>query len=162
MKITHLLLALGLACAPLAPAGELPNTGDLALKVGKHAVRAEVADTPATREHGLMQRTRLCADCGMLFVFPTAAHYGFWMKNTPLPIAVAFIGADGRIINIAEMRPYTLDIHYAQGDALYALEMNGGWFAAHGVNPGDTVENVRQEAADKGGPSSLPLPSAKK
>ena len=154
--MTGLVLLLGLACAPSAHAGELP------LKIGKHAISAEVADTPAAREHGLMQRTRLCANCGMLFVFPRAARYGFWMKNTPLPIALAFIGGDGRVINIVEMRPYSVDVHYAQADALYALEMNSGWFAAHGVNPGDPVEGLRPGTAPKGGEPKQPLPNATK
>lgn len=112
------------------------------LKIGTHAISAEVADTPAAREHGLMQRKALCADCGMLFVFPSASRYGFWMKDTPLPLSIAFIARDGRIINIAEMLPYTLDAHYPQADVLFALEMNGGWFAAHGINPGDKVSGL--------------------
>jgi uncharacterized protein len=156
-KRTALLsLLLCLAVAPLA-------RGDgLALKIGTHAISAEVADTPAAREHGLMQRTRLCADCGMLFVFPTAARYGFWMKDTPLPLAVAFIGPDGRIINIVEMQPNTLDIHYAQGDSTYALEMNSSWFGAHGANPGDRVVGLPQGAAPKSGNSTPAPPKAQK
>jgi uncharacterized membrane protein (UPF0127 family) len=156
MKIARPLLLLVLACSPLA------HAGDLVLAIGKHAISAEVADTPAAREHGLMQRTRLCADCGMIFVFPTAARYGFWMKNTPLPIAIAFIGGDGRIVNIVEMQPYSLDIHYAQADSQYALEMNSGWFAAHGVNTGDTVEGLRPGIAPKSGEPNRPLPNTQK
>jgi len=150
MKILRLLLLLGLAWVAPAQSGDQAHRGDLALKIGNHAISAEVADTTESRERGLMQRTSLCTDCGMLFVFPIAARYGFWMKNTPLPISIAFIGSDGRVINIANMRPYSLDIHYAQGVALYALEMNRGWFAAHGVRPGDTVEGLQQDPAKKG------------
>lgn len=112
------------------------------LQVGGHGVRAELATTQEAREHGLMQRKRLCADCGMLFVFPAEGRYRFWMKDTPLPLAIAFVARDGRILNIEEMRPNTPDVHPAAGDALYALEMNSGWFAAHGVRPGDKVQGI--------------------
>ncbi len=152
MKIAALSLLL-LFCAPLAHGAEI------ALKIGNHAIRAEVADTPETREHGLMQRQTLCPDCGMLFIFPVAARQAFWMKNTPHPLALAFIGSDGHILNIVEMQPYSLDIHVSQAEALYALEMNRGWFAAHGIKPGDQVV---LEGAPKDGESSQPLPHAQK
>ncbi len=117
------------------------SAGDVMLRVGSHPVRAEIADTPEAREHGLMQRKALCQDCGMLFVFPVAFPYQFWMKDTPLPLDIAFISADGRILNIAAMQPYTTDHHGAWGDALYALEMNQGWFARHGIKPGDKLDS---------------------
>lgn len=144
MKILRLILALCLAFAPLAQAD------GLTLKIGKAAVQAEVAATPEAREQGLMHREHLCTDCGMLFVFPVAGRYGFWMKNTPLPLAIAFISRDGRIINIAEMQPDTVDVHYAEGNAQYALEMNGGWFAAHGVKPGDGVKGIPRKVPPMG------------
>ena len=111
----------------------------LTLKIGKQAIHAEIANTPQSREHGLMQRGHLCANCGMLFVFERADRYKFWMKNTPLPLSIAFIAADGSILNIAEMRPNTVDVHGAQGDALYALEMNRNWFTRNGIRPDDKV-----------------------
>ncbi len=116
--------------------------GDVALRIGRQAIQAEVADTLEAQQRGLMHRRQLCPDCGMLFVFAAPARYGFWMKNTPLPLAIAFIGADGRIINIAEMQPDTLDVHYPEREAGYALEMNRSWFAAHGVRAGDRVEGL--------------------
>lgn len=137
LNIACLLLLPLLALDPLAQAGEL------ALKIGGHEIRAEVADTPEAREHGLTLRKTLCADCGMLFVFPSAARYGFWMKDTSLPLSIAFIASDGRIINIDEMQPYSLEIHLARADALYALEMNRGWFSARGIKPGDRVANLK-------------------
>ncbi len=156
LEAGSILLILGLASAPLAQGGEL------ALKIGSHAIHAEIADTPPAREHGLMQRKTLCGDCGMLFVFPAAARQAFWMKNTPLPLAIAFIGSDGRIINIEEMQPYSLDIHYSQADAQYALEMNRRWFAAHGINPGDKMISLRQDGARVDSVSIQPLPQAQK
>jgi uncharacterized protein len=143
MKKIGRTLLLCLAFMPLAQAD------NLILKIGQQSIAAEIADTPEARERGLMQREHLCANCGMLFVFPVAQHHGFWMKNTPLPLSIAFIARDGRIINIAEMRPDTLDAHYAAGDALYALEMNRNWFAARGIKPGDLVNGLRRAASAK-------------
>ena len=78
---------------------------DIALMIGDHSIHAEIADTPETRTNGLMQRKYLCTDCGMLFVFAEAGRYGFWMKDTPLPLSIAFISDNGSILNIAEMQP---------------------------------------------------------
>lgn len=120
---------------------------DIALMVGNHRIHAEIANTPQSRERGLMQRNHLCADCGMLFVFEKADRHNFWMKDTPLPLSIAFIAANGAIINIAEMLPETTDVHSANGDALYALEMNSGWFARNGVKPGNRVRGIKHVSA---------------
>ena len=117
---------------------------NISLQIGKHNIHAEIANTPQSRERGLMQRGRLCANCGMLFIFEKADRYSFWMKNTPLPLSIAFIAVDGAILNIEEMQPNTLDTHDAQGDALYALEMNSGWFTRNGIKRGITVEGLKQ------------------
>ena len=114
----------------------------MTLHIGQLRIHAEIARTPQSRELGLMQRDHLCPDCGMLFVFPQAGRLSFWMKNTPLPLSIAFIAADGAIINIEEMQPNTTDTHSAQGDALYALEMNKSWFAKNGVKPGHRVSGL--------------------
>jgi uncharacterized membrane protein (UPF0127 family) len=133
-RLLCLVLSFCLACAlPPAWADTVP------LKIRGQTARAEIANTPQSRERGLMQREHLCANCGMLFVFEKAERHAFWMKNTPLPLSIAFISADGRVLNTAEMQPYTTDTHHAQGDALYALEMNRNWFARHGIRPGDKV-----------------------
>ncbi len=145
MKIVNCLLLGILACVPQAQAD------GLALKIGAHTVTAEIAATPEARELGLMQRKSLCADCGMLFVFPDAKRYAFWMKNTPLPLSIAFIARDGRIVNIDEMQPYSLDPHYAQDKVPYALEMNSGWFAAHGIKPGARVAGMQGRSTRTGG-----------
>ena len=139
MKLTRTILLLCLAfMLPSAWAEKIT------LKIGKQTVHAEIADTPQSREHGLMQRDHLCANCGMLFVFERTGRYRFWMKDTPLPLSIAFIAADGSIINIAEMRPYTTASHGAEGEALYALEMNRNWFARNGIRPDDKVQGLRQ------------------
>ncbi len=116
----------------------------ITLHIGQHHVYAEVARTPQSQERGLMQRGHLCADCGMLFIFKKADRVSFWMKDTPLPLSIAFIAADGTILNIADMQPNTTDTHSAQGDAIYALEMNRGWFAQHGIQPGNKIRQLEQ------------------
>ena len=132
------IYALTLLCLTLPPAWAETMT----LHIGQHRIQAEIARTPQSHERGLMQREQLCKDCGMLFVFPKAGRLSFWMKNTPLPLSIAFIAADGAIINIEEMQPNTTDTHSAQGDALYALEMNKSWFAKNGVKPGHRVSGL--------------------
>lgn len=118
--------------------------GDITLHIGSHSIRATVANTPHSRERGLMQNNNLCGNCGMLFIFPQAGKYSFWMKDTPLPLSIAFIAADGSILNIAEMQANTRHEHSAQGNALYALEMNKGWFTRHGIKPQEQVQGVHQ------------------
>ena len=120
---------------------------DIALMVGNHRIHAELANTPQSRERGLMQRGHLCADCGMLFVFEKADKYNFWMKDTPLPLSIAFIAVNGAVINIEEMHANTTDLHSAKGDALYALEMSGGWFARNGIKPGHRVRGMKNVSA---------------
>lgn len=130
---TALLLCLALTQSPTWAAETI------ILHLGQHRVRAEIANTPQIREHGLMQRTHLCPNCGMLFVFTKPDRYHFWMKNTPLPLSIAFIAANGAILNMDEMQPNSTAIHSAQGQALYALEMNSGWFSGMGIKQGDVI-----------------------
>jgi uncharacterized membrane protein (UPF0127 family) len=132
-----LLRTLLLFICGLAPA--LAQERTVILSINDTTIHAEIAVTQAEREHGLMGRSDLCADCGMLFVFDTPARYAFWMKNTPTPLSIAFIDAGGRIINLDEMEAETETPHYAQGDALYALEMQAGWFTKHEVKTGDQI-----------------------
>lgn len=113
------------------------------LKINKAILSAEIADTAQSRTQGLMYRSQLCADCGMLFVFEEADRLEFWMKDTPLPLSIAFIATDGRILNIEDMQPKTTGLHSARGEALYALEMERGWFAQHGIVPGGMVQGLQ-------------------
>jgi uncharacterized membrane protein (UPF0127 family) len=105
-------------------------------------VQAEIADRPATRARGLMYREFLADNHGMLFVFDSPSRQCLWIKNTPLPLSVAFIKADGRIANIAQMQPQTETIHCASEDVLYALEMTQGWFWSRAIKPGDEVHGL--------------------
>ena len=137
-----LALPAGALAAPAAPA-EIPETLPSAtLHVAGHPVAAEVAATRQRRETGLMNRRSLAPDHGMLFVFRHDQDVCMWMKNTYLPLSVAFIDAQGRIRNLADMQPLTLDTHCATGAVRYALEMPLGWFAAHRVQPGARVQGL--------------------
>jgi uncharacterized protein len=99
----------------------------------------EVAQTPVERGYGLMGRKHLGKDEGMLFIFETEDYHGFWMKDTLIPLSIAFIDKDGRIVWMTDMKPLTLDSHVPPRPILYALEMNKGWFSSHGVKAGDEV-----------------------
>ena len=109
------------------------------LHVAGHALLAEVADEPSERQMGLMARTTLPSDAGMLFVYPDSRERGFWMKNTLLPLSIAYLDEEGAIVHIADMRPLCEELVPSHLPARYALEANRGWFAAHGVRIGDRV-----------------------
>ncbi len=134
------LAALALAFAFAVPAHAAPRF--IPVKVAGHALRVEVAATVEERMQGLMFRTKLGANDGMLFVFDEPAYHAMWMKNTPLPLSVAFIDAGGRILNILDMEPHTLDQHAAAGPARFAIETNKGWFAQRRIKAGDMVTGL--------------------
>jgi uncharacterized protein len=106
------------------------------LNAGMHLIKAEVAKTDAHRMRGLMFREQLGANEGMLFVYEQPAVHCMWMKNTLIPLSVAFMDAQGTIINIEDMQPQKLDSHCAQKPAAFSLEMNQGWFKQRGLKPG--------------------------
>ena len=140
--MTSLVLAFVTLAAPASarePVTSLPN---VTLKAGGQAIRAEVAATDDARQKGLMFREKMAKNAGMLFVFPDVAYHAMWMRNTPLPLAVAFMDESGKIVSIHEMQPLTETTHQAGGPARYALEMNGGWFSRNHVNTGDTVKGL--------------------
>ena len=104
-------------------------------------VPVEVAGTPEARTRGLMYRRDLRADAGMLFVFPTEGPQSFWMKNTPLPLDMIFIGADRRIVGIvADTTPFSLTPRGVDAPSQYVLEVHAGFAAQHGIRAGDRVE----------------------
>ena len=121
------------------------TSADLArrtLTIRDQKLTVEVASTPATRATGLMNRFSLQQDHGMLFIFEAPQPLAFWMKNTYIPLSIAFIDARGRIINIEDMRPQDESTHVSKGIARYAIEMRQGWFAAKGIGTGDVVEGL--------------------
>ncbi len=112
------------------------------VKVGPRPVTVEVADDESERAVGLMYRTSMDADRGMLFVYPEALERRFWMKNTRIPLSIAFIGSDGVIVSIKDLKPMDTNQTPSGAPAQYALEMNLGWFSEHGVVPGDVVTGL--------------------
>jgi hypothetical protein len=112
------------------------------LNIGIHIVQAEVAATPAQREQGLMFRQRLGPNEGMVFLFDEPSTVCMWMKNTLLPLSVAFVDDQGKILNIEDMKPQTTDSHCGKGKASYALEMNQGWFQRKGIKPGAEIQGL--------------------
>lgn len=112
------------------------------LSIGVHLIKAEVATTDDERARGLMFRQQLGQNEGMVFRFPEPRPVCMWMKNTLLPLSVAFIGDDGRIINIEDMKPQTEDAHCGKKPARYALEMRQGWFRERNVRPGTSVSGL--------------------
>ena len=136
-----LLLALLLVAAPLRaqPQEGLPV---LQLNAGMHLIRAELAADYASRMRGLMFRASMPVNAGMLFIFEEAGPQCMWMKNTLIPLSVAFMDDGGAIINVEDMQPQTEDSHCARKPARYALEMNKGWFAARGIKPGSRIGGI--------------------
>ena len=135
-------LAAGLSGGPAALAQRdmaNPVLPRIALTAGIHRIQAEVADTPQKRQLGLMGREKLGPNEGMLFVFEDQAVHCFWMKNTPLPLSIAFIGNDGAVVNIADMTPFSEDTHCPSKPVRYALEMTQGWFGHKGIVAGSRI-----------------------
>ncbi len=110
------------------------------LKVGEHYLTVEIAATREERAEGLMYRKKLPENRGMLFVFEKERRLSFWMKNTYIPLSIAFISSDGRIRQIEDMQPESLASVTSDRSVLYALEVNRGWFTEHGIQAGDRVE----------------------
>ena len=142
MKKSLLLLAACFALFfPALTRAELPT---VQLSTGMHLIRAEVADSTGTRMEGLMHRKSMPQGSGMVFVFEENAAHCMWMKNTLIPLSVAFIDEAGTIINIADMQPHSEQSHCATRPARYALEMNKGWFAQRGIKPGAKLRGLEK------------------
>lgn len=148
MSIRAFIARVSFACASLlcavAVQAEMPR---VELAAGIHRIQAEVAHTEAQRQQGLMHRTFMAVNQGMLFVFPQPQRVCMWMRNTFLPLSVAFLDDQGKIINIADMRPRTDTTHCADAPARYALEMNQGWFAAKGIAAGASLSGLDRAPA---------------
>ena len=120
--------------------GEPKRNKILPINVAGIELEVELATTFEEQSLGLMYRDKLEENGGILFVYPRENFLSFWMKDTRIPLSIAFIKADGRIIQIESMKPNSLDTHVSKEKAKYALEMNEGWFRIHNVREGDTVK----------------------
>ena len=119
-----------------------PPLPSIELQVGAHQVRAEVADDAEERQLGLMFREKLSEDEGMLFVYPSEENRSFWMKNTLIPLSIAYLDMTGRIVHIADMTPLDIRPVPSGKPAMFALEMNQGWFIEHDVSVGERVSGL--------------------
>lgn len=155
VRLAVVPVALALAAGGIAPAlaqsngippgakqsSEFPR---VKLRAGMYVIDAAVAANEADREQGLMYRSKLAPNEGMLFVFDENAVHCFWMKNTLIPLSIAFIRADGTVTDIDEMQAETTDNHCPRNNGVYALEMSKGWFTAKGIKPGMKLEGLPQ------------------
>jgi hypothetical protein len=117
-----------------------------AIAVGDAEFTVEIANTPEERQRGLMHRNTLAPNEGMLFVFPDDAPRAFWMKDTPLPLSIAYIDRRGTILEIYDMEPFSLETVRSRFAVRYALEVRQGRFTELGIVPGDRVEIPPVEA----------------
>lgn len=145
----HIGLAVVLAVCVAMPALAQSSLPTLELTVGFHRLEAEVAATHEHRTVGLMHRQAMPAQHGMLFVFTQTGRHCMWMRNTLLPLSVAFMDDRGVILNIEDMQPKTEINHCAVKDARYALEMNLGWFKTKGVTPGMAITGLERAPAGR-------------
>ena len=113
------------------------------ITIGMYVIQAEIAQTEKQRELGMMNRKTMGQNEGMLFIFDRAAPICMWMKNTLLPLSVAFLDENLEIINIEEMQPETLTNHCAKKPALYALEMNAEWFKNKHIKAGAKISPLK-------------------
>jgi uncharacterized membrane protein (UPF0127 family) len=121
---------------------------EASIVVGHERVTVEVAATPSARRRGLMHRESLSDDRGMLFVFPEEKRLTFWMRDTHIPLSIAFARSDGTIVHIADMEPRSERPVSSRLPARYALEMNRGWFLRHGVLEGDAIRRIPRSEAE--------------
>jgi uncharacterized membrane protein (UPF0127 family) len=137
LTITAVLLLMVAACSGGQSAAQAKR---LSIVVRGHVLEVEIVADDVSRARGLMFREEMADNGGMLFVYPADEPMGFWMRNTPLPLSIAFLDGRGRIINIADMEPFDERMHFSEGEARYALEVHQGWFARRRIGPGDQCE----------------------
>ena len=144
IRLASLGVLLSSLCHTLwAQEGDKPqNLPVVQLSAGIHKIHAMVAKTSDQRQIGLMFRDTMGPNEGMLFIFESPARQCFWMKNTHLPLSAAFIGEDGKIVNIADMAPRSLESHCSEKPVRFVLEMHQGWFKKRGLKAGDRIGGV--------------------
>jgi len=138
--LKNILFAAALLFAAAAHAG-LPT---VQLNAGMHLIHAEVAADMGSRMQGLMHRKSMATNSGMIFIFDEASQQCMWMKNTFIPLSVAFLDERGTILNIEDMKPQTEESHCSTGPARYALEMNQGWFVQRGIKAGTRLGGLEK------------------
>jgi uncharacterized protein len=134
-----LSLAFALWSAPVQAQPSPQRLPTISLSAGMHIIKAEVALTPEQHQIGLMHRTQMATNEGMLFVFDRPGQQCFWMKNTLIPLQIAFVADDGTVVNLAEMTPKSLDSHCSTRPVRFVLEMNTGWFTKRGIQAGSRL-----------------------
>jgi uncharacterized membrane protein (UPF0127 family) len=125
----------------VSASAEIPT---IYLKVSGHTLSTEVAYKKESRIRGLMYRSFMDKNSGMLFVFPETARHSMWMINTYIPLSIAFLDKNGIILNIIDMSPHTRTKHTAASEAKYALEMNLGWFSAKNIKAGKKITGLEK------------------
>jgi uncharacterized membrane protein (UPF0127 family) len=145
LKLKQFIFSLAaIACILSTSVHAQQNVGlpTIELKAGIYRIQAELADTPKTREVGLMNRTSMPTNSGMLFIFEQKAGHCFWMNNTKIPLSIAFIADDGKIVNIEEMQAGTTNNHCPKTAMRYALEMNMQWFSERVIVPDTVIQGL--------------------
>lgn len=132
---TSLMLAMSSPSA-LAQTGPQPRLDTTKITAGMHVIVAELAVSPQQQATGMMMRAEMGANEGMLFVNSDSSTRCFWMKNTLIPLSIAFVGDDGTIANVADMEPRSEQSHCSAKPVRYALEMRQGWFTKRGIKAG--------------------------
>src|SRR5438445_3706789 len=145
--MSRLGLKIGVCAGVVAAATAFAQMPTVELSAGIHLIRAEVAYTFQTRAQGLMFRKHLGPNEGMFFVFPQSEPHCMWMKNTLIPLSVAFIDEKGKIVSISDMQPQSETSHCATAPAKFALEMPAGWFAKKGIKSGTTIQGLEKVPA---------------
>ena len=141
-SLMNRIAALAIALAsPFAMAQDTPqDLPTIRLSSGMHVLQVQVAQTPEQQQIGLMFRKTMGTNDGMLFIFDEPRQQCFWMKNTLLPLSVAFIADDGSVVNVDDMKPLTLDSHCSTKPVRYVLEMNVGWYDKRGIKAGSKFQ----------------------
>jgi len=138
LRYTFLLFFL-LTLYPSEPWAQEGKKSLLPLTIKGKTIKVEVARTETEKEKGLMFREKLGKDEGMLFIYEEEETLSFWMKNTRLPLSIAFIDKKGKIVDIQDMEPFSLQTHVSSSPGKYALETNQGWFIKNGIRVGDPI-----------------------
>jgi uncharacterized protein len=139
-SLAWMALATLLPLAAAAQTGPQPKLPTTPLTVGLHVIQAELAITPEQQQTGMMFRTSMGTNEGMLFVSDDKGIRCFWMRNTLVPLTIAFLADDGTIVNTADMAPQSERSHCSTAPVRFALEMNQGWFAKRGIKPGMKIK----------------------